>query len=112
MVLVGHLHERRARLRFGTLELTLGSSGGAGLRTLRGDAPLPLQMSVLHLARRTGALIAVDEVTVSGLCARSVTIERRSPESYYDDAPAEPDPDEGNVDGGEDEDERSEGRER
>ncbi len=114
LVLVGHLHERRARLRSGTLELTLGSSGGAGLRTLRGDSPLPLQMSVLHLARGTGALIAVDEVTVSGLGGRSVTIERRSPELYYDDAPAELDPDEGIVDGDEDEDEdeRSEGRKR
>lgn len=67
----------------GTVELTQGSSGGAGLRTLDGDQPLPLQMSVLHFDR-DGALLAVDDITIGGLGQRSVTVERRTPEAFGD----------------------------
>ena len=92
LILDGHTHERRARVENGTLELTQGSSGGAGLRTLDGEDedPLPLQMSVLHFDP-TGALLAVDDITVGGLGERSVTVERRTPQSYGDvDAVAGP----------------------
>jgi predicted phosphodiesterase len=86
LVLSGHAHERRHRVADGTLALTQGSSGGAGLRTLdRGD-PLPLQMSVLHFDHG-GALTAVDEVTVGGLGERSVTLQRRTPQSYGQEEP-------------------------
>ena len=81
LVLDGHVHERRSRVADGTLELTQGSSGGAGLRTLDDEKALPLQMSVLHFDR-AGALLAVDDITIGGLGERSVTVERRSPSSY------------------------------
>ena len=85
LVLDGHVHERRSRTADGTLELTQGSSGGAGLRTLVGEAPLPLQMSILHFDD-DGALVAVDDVTVGGVGERSVTVERRSADSYLEQA--------------------------
>lgn len=85
LVLDGHTHERRSRLQDGTLELTQGSSGGAGLRTLDGNQALPLQTSVLHFDG-SGALLAVDDITVGGVGQRSVTVERRSPESYGEPA--------------------------
>lgn len=85
LVLDGHTHERRARLHDGTLELTQGSSGGAGLRTLDGDEAVPLQASVLHFDA-SAALLAVDDITVGGVGQRSVTLERRSPESYGEPA--------------------------
>ena len=95
LVLDGHVHERRSRVDKGTLELTQGSSGGAGLRTLDGDFPLPLQMSVLHFDEN-GVLLAVDDITIGGLGQRSVTVERRTPESYgrepLDTEPADPTP--------------------
>ena len=81
LVLDGHVHERRARSAEGTLELTQGSSGGAGLRTLDSGSPLPLQMSVLHFDAE-GTLLAVDDITIGGLGQQSITVERRTPESY------------------------------
>lgn len=82
LVLDGHVHERRSRIVDGTLELTQGSSGGAGLRTLdRSEEALPLQMSILHFDPE-GGLLAVDDVTVGGLGQSSVTVERRTPDSY------------------------------
>jgi predicted phosphodiesterase len=96
LVLDGHVHERRSRVDKGTLELTQGSSGGAGLRTLDGDeGALPLQMSVLHFDE-DGTLLAVDDITIGGLGQRSVTVERRTPESYgkepTDTEPPDPTP--------------------
>lgn len=81
LVLDGHVHERRSRVAEGTLELTQGSSGGAGLRTLDDEKALPLELSVLHFGP-DGALLAVDDITIGGLGERSVTVERRSPSSY------------------------------
>jgi hypothetical protein len=98
LVLDGHVHQRRSRVQNGTLELTQGSSGGAGLRTLDGgdgDDALPLQMSVLHFDP-DGTLLAVDDITIGGLGQRSVTVERRTPESYgkepTDTEPPDPTP--------------------
>lgn len=81
LILDGHLHQRRHRSAEGTLELTQGSSGGAGLRTLDQEEALPLQLSVLHFDD-DGVLLAVDDITVGGLGQQSVTVERRSPSSY------------------------------
>jgi predicted phosphodiesterase len=83
LLLSGHAHERGHRAGGGSLQLVQGSSGGAGLRSLDGDEPLPLQMSVLHFDDE-GALLAVDDITVGGLGQRSVTVERRTPASYGD----------------------------
>ena len=83
LLLSGHAHERSHRAGGGSLQLVQGSSGGAGLRSLDGDEPLPLQMSVLHFDD-SGGLLAVDDITVGGLGQRSVTVERRTPESYGD----------------------------
>lgn len=85
LVLDGHTHKRRARIVDGTLELTQGSSGGAGLRTLDKGEPLPLQMSVLHFDDK-GALLAVDDISVGGLGQRSVTVERHTPGSYAEES--------------------------
>jgi hypothetical protein len=85
LVLDGHTHERRSQVHDGTLELTQGSSGGAGLRTLDGDEALPLQASVLHF-NASAALLAVDNITVGGVGRRSVILERRSLESYGEPA--------------------------
>jgi predicted phosphodiesterase len=84
LVLDGHTHERGYRTGDGTLELTQGSSGGAGLRTLEGSTPLPLQMSILHLDSRLGTLLAVDDVTVGGVGESSATVQRHTAESYTD----------------------------
>ena len=91
LVLDGHVHERRSRVADGTLELTQGSSGGAGLRTLDDDEALPLQLSVLHFDDE-GVLLAVDDITIGGLGERSVTVERRSPSSYGQEPSPEPTP--------------------
>ncbi len=82
LVLDGHVHERRERRVDGTLELTLGSSGGAGLRTFdTGDTALPLEMTILHLDPEDGSLVAVDEVTIAGIGQERVTFQRRSASS-------------------------------
>jgi predicted phosphodiesterase len=91
LVLDGHIHERAYhRLADSTLELTQGSSGGAGLRTLDGGKALPLESSILYFSSTTHRLLAVDDVTVSGLGLESVTIQRHSA-SYYAKLP-EPEP--------------------
>ncbi|WP_432521463.1 metallophosphoesterase family protein [Kineococcus sp. SYSU DK006] len=82
LVLDGHVHERRHRTRAGTLELTQGSSGGAGLRALDGGDALPLELSVLHFDPATRALVAVDEITVAGVGAQRVGVERRPVSAY------------------------------
>ena len=88
LVLDGHVHERGHRVESGTLELTQGSSGGAGLRTLEEQSPLPLQMSVLRFDPDDRRLLAVDDITVGGVGERSATVERRTAASYL--AEAEP----------------------
>ena len=83
LLLSGHAHERSHRAGGGSLQLVQGSSGGAGLRGLDGDEPLPLEMSVLHFDDE-GSLLAVDDISVGGLGQSSVTVERRAPASYGD----------------------------
>ncbi len=82
LVLDGHVHERREQRVDGTLELTLGSAGGAGLRTFdQGETALPLEMSILHLDPEDGSLVAVDEITIAGIGQEQVTFQRRSASS-------------------------------
>ncbi|MFC3690231.1 metallophosphoesterase family protein [Aquipuribacter hungaricus] len=88
LVLDGHVHQRRSQVVEGTLELTQGSSGGAGLRAFDSGQALPLTMSVLHFDAGEGELLAVDDVTLSGPGQRSVTLERHDASSYAEDEAA------------------------
>lgn len=91
LVLDGHTHRRAEQRVDGTLELTLGSSGGAGLRTFDGgEGALPLEMSILHFDPDDGTLIAVDEITVAGIGSQQVTFQRRNAAAI---APEEVEPD-------------------
>jgi len=93
LVLDGHVHERREQRVDGTLELTLGSSGGAGLRTYDGGGdPLPLAMTILHLDPADGSLVALDEVTLAGLGSETVTFQRRTATSLAPAPEPEPEP--------------------
>jgi hypothetical protein len=83
LLLSGHAHERGHVAGGGSLQLVQGSSGGAGLRSLDGEEPMPLEMSILHFDDE-GALLAVDDITVGGLGQRSVTVERRTAAWYGD----------------------------
>jgi predicted phosphodiesterase len=59
-----------------TLLLTQGSTGGAGLRGLQGEAPEPLVASILYVDGDSRRLVAYDQVTVDGLGGTGATIER------------------------------------
>jgi len=85
LILDGHVHHRASHVETKTLELTQGSSGGAGLRNLEGEQPLPLELSIIYFDVTTHRLVAVDDVTVSGLGEESVQIERHSADSYLHD---------------------------
>jgi predicted MPP superfamily phosphohydrolase len=86
LVLAGHTHDRRvSELDDGTLLMVQGSTGGAGLRALEGEFPEPLTCTVLYLDAGTGALKAYDDITLGGLGATEVMIERRTlPQSAAD----------------------------
>ncbi len=77
LVLSGHTH-RAAEGRLGrtTRLLVEGSTGGAGLRGLQGETPVPLACSVLYFDAATGALVAYDRIAVRGLGQAGVTIDR------------------------------------
>ncbi|MGY1721547.1 metallophosphoesterase family protein [Blastococcus sp. SYSU DS0533] len=77
LVLAGHTHDRQVEeLEDGTLLMVQGSTGGAGLRALEGEYPEPLTCTVLYLDPETGALQAYDDITLGGLGATEVTVER------------------------------------
>ncbi|CCG05419.1 metallophosphoesterase [Blastococcus saxobsidens] len=77
LVLAGHTHEREVEeLSEETLLMVQGSTGGAGLRALEGEYPEPLTCTVLYLDPATGALQAYDQITLGGLGATEVTVER------------------------------------
>jgi predicted phosphodiesterase len=78
LILTGHLHHRDVQTDNGTLMLTQGSTGGAGLRGLEGSDPLPLDASILYFDSNTHKLIAYDDVTVGGLGLTSVQIQRHA----------------------------------
>lgn len=77
LILSGHSHKRDDRRANGTLLLTQGSSGGAGLRGVRQNPPDPLTVSVLHLDAETKRLHTLDELTFGGLGLTHVTLVRR-----------------------------------
>ncbi|HEU4424847.1 MAG TPA: metallophosphoesterase [Pilimelia sp.] len=91
LVLAGHTHKREVM----TLEradatptrlLISGSSGGAGLRGLEPEEPLPLSLSVLYFdADRS--LQAYDDIEVGGTGRAQVTLERHVVESPADSSP-------------------------
>lgn len=77
LVLAGHTHRRSVDdLGDGTQLRVEGSTGGAGLRSLQRDEPVPLQASILYLDRTDGSLDAVDAITVGGVTQSDVRIER------------------------------------
>jgi hypothetical protein len=53
-----------------------GSTGGSGLRAVSDERPDPLEATLLHISTRTGAVVAWDNVTMSGLGLMSVKISR------------------------------------
>jgi len=81
LVLAGHLHARHVSTmpklpdRPTTLEMIEGSTGGAGLRGLEGEAPTPLEMSVLYFDPQH-EVQAYDEITLGGTGQTEVTIQR------------------------------------
>jgi predicted phosphodiesterase len=76
LVLAGHTHQASQDSIDDTILLTEGSTGGAGLRSLRGDEPEPLTCTVLYFDPDTKRLIAYDRVTVRGLGETGVRIVR------------------------------------
>lgn len=82
LVLDGHTHRRRTAVHDGTLRLTQGSTGGAGVRCLEtpaGQEPYPLCATVLRFDA-AGALVEVEEITVGGLGHRWAHAERLTAE--------------------------------
>lgn len=65
LVLAGHGHRFETREREGTLFLTVGSTGGAGLESLAGDGD-PNALQVLYFDRDSKRLIAIDRIEVRG----------------------------------------------
>ena len=76
LVLAGHSHEPRYEDTQGTDLLVEGSTGGAGLRALRGEFPEPLTATLLYFDPRSDRLVAYDRITVAGLGAAAASIER------------------------------------
>lgn len=77
LTLAGHTHRRETRLTpGGTREMTVGSTGGAGLRALDHEEPTPIELNVLYFDKRTKRLQAWDEITLGGLGLTSAQIDR------------------------------------
>jgi len=77
LFLAGHRHVVDQRQIGSSLLLVEGSTGGAGLRGLQKEDPVPLSLSVLYLDRPTRRLQAVDHITVGGLGLTSVQVDRK-----------------------------------
>lgn len=82
LVLAGHTHERRVSVlsRTSTRMVVQGSTGGAGLRGLEGEHPMPLQMSVLYFDQHR-ELVAYDDITVGGTGLAEVSLKRNMVET-------------------------------
>lgn len=86
LVLAGHRHKPdEIDLGDGTLLLVEGSTGGAGLRSLQNDKPVPLSASVLYFDAGTNLLQALDRIVVGGVNQADVRIERQ----IFDPSPGE-----------------------
>lgn len=76
LVLAGHRHQAEQRAIDDTVVLIEGSTGGAGLRSLRREEPEPLTCSILYFDPDNGRLVAYDRITVRGLGGTGARIER------------------------------------
>ena len=77
VVLAGHTHDASVeRLSEESLLLVEGSTGGAGLRTLKDGDPQPLTTTVLYFDRKTGELRAYDRISVDGIGQTGARIQR------------------------------------
>lgn len=91
IVLSGHAHRRAVRMLdpvaggIPTRLMVQGSTGGAGLRGLEGEQPLPLAMSILYFDERR-TLKAYDDIQVGGTGQAQVTLERKVVEDPARDA--------------------------
>ncbi|MDQ4145561.1 MAG: metallophosphoesterase [Actinomycetota bacterium] len=66
LVLFGHGHRWQRQARAGTLMLGVGSTGGAGLRSLAPDSGAPIALQVLYFDRHDKRLLAYDRIEVLG----------------------------------------------
>ena len=95
LVLAGHTHRRDVSVADGTRLMVQGSTGGAGLRALEGDAPSPVAMTVLYLSADDGRLQAYDEITLGGLGLTEARIRRQvvaEPDAPLRSGPPSPSP--------------------
>lgn len=76
LVLAGHTHLPLGSSIGPTRLLVEGSTGGAGLRSLRGEEPEPLTCTVLYFDPDTDRLVAYDRITVRGLGETGAQIDR------------------------------------
>ncbi len=88
VVLAGHTH-RQAIEHLGddTLLQVEGSTGGAGLRSLQQDEPVPLTLSVLYFDTEDRVLEAIDSIVVEGVDRPDVRIDREVIRDPRDEAP-------------------------
>ena len=77
LVLAGHAHRRAVSTQDGTRLMVQGSTGGAGLRALEGDAPTPVELTVLYFDGVDHTLQAYDEITLGGLGLADARISRQ-----------------------------------
>lgn len=76
LVLSGHRHEQEAHRVEDALVLVEGSTGGAGLRGLQGEATEPLTCTVLYFDPGDRRLVAYDRISVEGFGGAAASIER------------------------------------
>jgi predicted MPP superfamily phosphohydrolase len=100
IVLAGHTHARDVKMLppvpggTPTILMVEGSTGGAGLRGLEGEEPLPLSMTVLYFDE-TKTLQAYDDIRVGGTGRAQVNLERHviaEPETGDAGVPVTPTP--------------------
>lgn len=101
LVLAGHKHQRLASaLGEDTLQLVEGSTGGAGLRGLEQDTPVPLELSVLYFdSKKHNQLQAFDDIRVGGHGETEVTLQRHILTDGMPDDPTDLAPNPEEVDG-------------
>jgi predicted MPP superfamily phosphohydrolase len=78
LVLAGDAHDRYVRTQGAATLLVQGSTGGAGLRGVQTDPPVPFALSVIYVDRVTKRLWGVDDVTLGGLGRTDVSVRRRT----------------------------------
>lgn len=80
LILSGHTHNRESKkLARGSILHIGGSTGGGGLRAFTSTDPAPLEATILYLNKKSGRLVAWDEITMGGIGLSSVELSRRLP---------------------------------